>query len=210
MFPQRKINNPCNNWFRDTVPSCKPPISNTPSGIFIADIMRVYLFQFGTSILCALGWCKTTLCNHILHVFKVCSKPQMSRVAAWWVVARVANLNPARNTGLTISKKPRNSVCSLGSVRENPEVSISVADNASGPKPTLVGAAFVNFGPKIAKLPFGQIDLSNRTCDLSRSFIHIIGMFVVRARLVFLNLTALAFCTPFPTILQGEVSNVPA
>lgn len=98
-----------------------------------------------------------TLFHHVLRVVFFCSKEQVVRVAALWVIATVKNKQTVRNR--TILNLPCNSWGNFG-FSIQPKPSVSQRGRAPGPYPAHFMGSNLNLGPE----SFRHRNKSSRVC----------------------------------------------
>lgn len=133
-------------------------------------------------------------------IFKLRANPQVRRVAAWRIVARMAHAQAVRNRSKM--DLPSNSVRSDNFPIIKTECTVAILVATRSPRPAIVTSALLNFAPKIAQLFLGKFDFSGSVRERVRSFIHNYSMVEVRARTAANTASALVFFNPVPGACQ--------
>lgn len=134
-----------------------------------------------TAIVFRIGAVVPSFCNLVVAVFLICAEPQVRRIHARRVVARVADLNPRRYFGF--GKTKRNAM-RLMDFSTKSEKSIPLVMTASCPLPASLRMwSFGDFGPKVFCLSWGkrELYLIKQTCIRIFSGGHNFSMPIVRA-----------------------------
>lgn len=142
-----------------------------------------------------------TLRVSVTHVFKVCSLPQVGRVAARRIVASVQHAQPWSNRATR--KLECDPVCSIAfPIESNFTVSVLV-HRAANPRPATGWRASVNLAPKSDHVLGAEVDYRNCGWYLNRSIWHVHSMLNVRAVSLLITARRLTSFNPFPAGSQS-------
>lgn len=140
---------------------------------------NLFIFKFCRRVFLSVHIWASSLRNHISLIFGICSKPQMMRINARWIIAMMQN--PKIVCNLSEFYPPRNTV-SGHDHSVNPELSVSLAAAICRPFPAFMRPCFSYLRPKSYKLIFREFDLLAGVRELCISFIHKFLYVEVRAR----------------------------
>lgn len=161
--------------------------------IAFTDLSYSFIRELCASVIRSLRLIVPALCKHILHIVLGISKPQMSGVATWRIVACMKHVNADWN--ISEADDPRCAVRSIGFI-DAPKTTVTFSYSRSEPQPTFIGLSNVHATPETLDSCFGKLDLDARIGDLLHSFIHKFLYVEVRARTAAQTAIALVFYQP--------------
>jgi hypothetical protein len=139
----------------------------------LSDRTNIVFSQFGAWMFCAARVLLSATTNFVRHIFLLASALQVGRIAARRVVAFVADDDSGYIAACETAGNAVGVQASAPFTDGDPHSSVSPKVYLSNPRPTLIGAAFIDVAPKVFYLLRTQVRncyrIVNRHADLLRS-----------------------------------------